>query len=455
MGKLPNSFFTSIDFTDHPLKLMSVKKRKSYVSTIRFLSVNVFKNECTDLNFKLYTNNLRCDPVTLDESSQKEIKKFVNSLHWPWNKKYGLWLYLDLMLINVPDNSKIQKFQNEIVTCFSLFLNKKKIKKINKFYGDIDSVISKSLVSKSKFQNCYVSLYNQVKMNKSYFNSKIKNIIFTANMSSGKSSVINALVGKRVARTAQEVCTGNVCNIYPKSFEDGRMHVAYYPPIIDYVKKYGETLKYNFDLDDIDSKNVDWSSKSVISTYYNICGTKEIICFIDTPGVNSSMNPVHKQITVNALQTLQYDSIVYILNANSLGTEEEIAHLKWVFNNLQGKSIVFVLNKLDTFKSQEDSISESIENVRNDLVKIGFINPVICPVSAYFAFLLKKKMNGVILDEDETDELEMYTRKFSKPQYDLSKYYSSCGVESSDSLEVTMLKKCGFYGLERLLGGKI
>ena len=43
-----------------------------------------------------------------------------------------------------------------------------------------------------------------------------------ATMSSGKSTLINALIGKPLARTSQEVCTGNLNYLYNKPFEDAK-----------------------------------------------------------------------------------------------------------------------------------------------------------------------------------------------------------------------------------------
>ena len=46
-----------------------------------------------------------------------------------------------------------------------------------------------------------------------FFELPIKTVLVTATMSAGKSTLINAIVGKRLMRTAQEACTGHICNI--------------------------------------------------------------------------------------------------------------------------------------------------------------------------------------------------------------------------------------------------
>ena len=52
--------------------------------------------------------------------------------------------------------------------------------------------------------------------------------------------------------------------------------------------------------------------------------------------------------------------------------------------------------------------------MKKDLIIMGFENPVICPISAYFALLIKMKANGYELTDDEIDEYLFYIKKFRK-----------------------------------------
>ncbi|MFR3752261.1 MAG: hypothetical protein ACLTW9_07855 [Enterocloster sp.] len=79
----------------------------------------------------------------------------------------------------------------------------------------------------------------------------------------------------------------------------------------------------------------------------------------------------------------------YVISPTNLGTDAEIRHLKWVSENVDQNKVVFILNKLDDYRSESDNISESMTALRNDLTKLGFTAPVICPISAYFGYLLK------------------------------------------------------------------
>ena len=118
------------------------------------------------------------------------------------------------------------------------------------------------------------------------------------------------------------------------------------------------------------------------------------ICIIDTPGVNSVIDINHKKITRQVLKEENYNKLIYVLNANKLGTDEEKEQLQWVAENVAKEKVIFVLNKIDYFKTIDDSIEESINGVKNDLYLLGYKEPIICPFSAYFAYLIKLKENG-------------------------------------------------------------
>lgn len=273
--------------------------------------------------------------------------------------------------------------------------------------------------------------------NQEFLEKPVTKILVTANMSAGKSTLINALVGKKVARTSQEVCTGNNCFIYNKPYEDNQ--VALQTPELNLDAKEEELQKY------------DWQNSISMATNFR-CSYKQTprICLIDTPGVNSSMSRQHRKIAREALIQEKYDILLCILNANKLGTDEELEHIKWVSDNILKDKVIFVLNKLDDFRS-EDNIQASIEGVKKDLNAIGYENPIVCPISAYFAYLLKKKEYGDILTEDEEDEYLLYSKKFGKQEYDLSPYYVA---KSEEDMQIDPLyKSCGIYYLEKILYG--
>ncbi len=245
--------------------------------------------------------------------------------------------------------------------------------------------------------------------------------LVTATMSAGKSTMINAIIGETLARTSQEACTADLHFYLNKLFDD---------------------------------KTITVDKDNVISVYFRaFVPFNKRVCIIDSPGVNSAINQSHKRVTQKALKEANYDKLVYLFHAaGGLGREEDALYLKYISQIVPKNKTIFVVNKLDAFRKSEDSIPESLDGVRKDLEKLGYDNPIICPLSAYFGFLIKKKLKGVELDEDEQDEFDRYVRKFKKPEYDLSSYYPPPGVHKNDIL-TEMSIRCGLYGLEKILAG--
>ena len=252
-------------------------------------------------------------------------------------------------------------------------------------------------------------------------------------MSAGKSTLINALIGKDIARTSQEVCTGNLCYFYNLPFNERYIHF--------------KGASVNFSATSDEYKKFEWNKEVAIALHFESKGSeKRRLCLVDTPGVNSSVNQEHGQISKEFIGKRKFDQLLYILNANKLGTDEEIAYLKWICKNISEEKVIFVINKLDNFNKSEDNIKLSIDYIRRDLQTMGYKKPQLYPISAYFAYLLKKEVMKEGMDEDEIDELQLFKKRFLKPYYNLSTFYDceECGNDYEG-----FLKRSGFFYLEK------
>ena len=88
-------------------------------------------------------------------------------------------------------------------------------------------------------------------------------------MSAGKSTLINALVGKPVTRMAQETCTANQRYILNKPFEDKSVHLFDSP--------------LNLNATNVDLMSVEGTNISYIASYFKtMVQPKASVCFIDT-----------------------------------------------------------------------------------------------------------------------------------------------------------------------------
>lgn len=270
----------------------------------------------------------------------------------------------------------------------------------------------------------------------------VKNILVTATMSAGKSTLINAIVGKPLMRMAQEACTDHLYRLYNKPFEDNI--TAFKDSRITFHPDYNTFVV---------PKVVE---KCHIATCYKtFAGVPGPVCIIDTPGVNSALNRAHGKLTKQAVKNCRYDLLVYVLNSNRLGTDDESSYLKFIAANVPKENVVFVLNKMDAFRGPGDSIDGSIQGVKNDLFRLGYKTPAVLPVSAYCSLLIKLKLTGSELNEDEEDEFNRYVKKYYRTEHDLSRYYDTSYANAGDDILTQMSIKCGLYGLEtKLFGGE-
>lgn len=260
--------------------------------------------------------------------------------------------------------------------------------------------------------------------------------MISATMSAGKSTLINAIVGQSLVATSQAACTGGISFLSCKDLPPTQMDIE------GSVSYDGSKMILS------DNGRLTCNFESFYPKSYNIT-------LIDTPGVNSAVHSDHGEITRKALKDEKYDLLLYVINGEKLGTEDEISHLTYISKNVTKKKVIFLVNKLDAFHA-EDSIEASLIQVKEDLVQLGWKKPEIYPISAYFSLLLKMKRSGGKLSDDDDDALEMYCKKFSREQYDLSQYHAEkeIDIDIDDEL-LGHSVKCGFYQLEkRIYGGK-
>lgn len=261
--------------------------------------------------------------------------------------------------------------------------------------------------------------------NKEYLAQPLKKVLVIANVSAGKSTLINALVGHSLNKVRTTACTNKIVKLYNKRDSDGVT-----------IKKANNTYEYYSDLEDVDS---DLFSEAAFP--FNSLLANKNICFIDTPGVNNATELDHRTITEEAIKRKDYDMVIYVSNAKYFATTDEKDILLYLYK-IVNKPILFVLNQLDQFKQKDDSIPKMLDDYREMLLKIGFKQPIIIPISAKAAYLFKQENN--VLYEDDIFEKELLTKKFEKDYYNLATY-----TNSSD--HTNFLGRTGIIALETLL----
>lgn len=321
-------------------------------------------------------------------------------------------------------------------------------------YREFDAALGDAAAWEEVLGNKAVSGFKRylktVKENIFFLKQYPYNILITATMSAGKSTLINALTGKNISLAQNMACTSKIHNIVSKPFEDG------------VSSEYDHDLSLNASKDDLLSDNEDnLSTKITVGTYFNGCLAGHRVVLLDSPGVNSSENEEHREISYKTIRSRKYKLLLYVMNATQLGTNDEAQHLEVVKKNLGRANILFVINKIDNLISDDDSLLDVIDNQRRFLCSKGFKNPIICPVSSRAAYLVKKSQCED-LNLIERYEIYNFIAKFESNS--MADYYErnlkcSSIMDSKDDVK-NLLKNCGFAYLERIIehysnGGKI
>ena len=270
------------------------------------------------------------------------------------------------------------------------------------------------------------SLLNHKEINENFQKKPLKKILVVATMSAGKSTLINSIVGHRICKTATTACTNQLCYIYNKPIEDGIT-----------IKESDGRLMYDYDMNFKKSDSV-----KEIGLHFKSSLVDSSICLIDTPGTNYSDAPKHGEITRNAIKSNDYDAIIFVVNSTNFNTDDEADLRNFTICNSK-KPIIFVLNKLDCFNPEDDSIQNIVDNLYEVLKESKVKQSMVVPMSAQYALLLKIVSN--CLSKQEQIQLDRLTSLFQYDYYNLPKYcknqqYSNGSNNEIDKTGITILE---------------
>lgn len=429
---------------EHPIKSEKELYRVNYINVLEYFvkkysSNDIWANSVLDL----YKKKLLDNPASYQyvcQDIKKISKKVLATKFKPFKLfSYRFCLIMDCVFMNAfNDREKADGIFGELVTLY----NKRYLKNITFVYEALFDT-DKNLDGFDSIQY----MWDCWKTNREYQKLNDIRILVTANMSAGKSTLLNAIIGKKVNRTQNDSCTAKIHYLINKAYEDK----------LDYEWDYELNLDADYQtlMDDNESNE---SPEISVGTRFRspIQQAKNSIYFIDTPGVNSSQDEVHRKITEDAVVKADSDILLYLMNGENIGTEDDLKHLQFIKENYNNGPILFVVNKLDRFR-KSDSVTDTLQKVTEDLKQIGFENPWVVPISSYAGYLAKMKIYGEEMNEDEGDEFESLSRKLSRDEYQFDKYYPEDAqkkVTVDESIEgYSLLKHSGVLQLETILYG--
>lgn len=254
---------------------------------------------------------------------------------------------------------------------------------------------------------------------------KAKNQTFEINvvatMSSGKSTLINALLGKKLMPAANEATTATIVSIIDEPHDefdaiafdkDGKM--------IKKIKSVDRKTMYSLNKD----QTVSYVELRGRIPFVKSTGMKLVL--VDTPGPNNSRDENHQKLTYEMLANSDKSLVLFVLNATQLAINDEKRFLNWICYTMKegGKQAreryIFAVNKLDDYKVADegiDGIENALHNVKTSLEERGIMYPNIFPVSALAA--LEKRT-----EDDEPDAIDKFRKKIKKyPSFHFDSYY--------------------------------
>ncbi|MGG1639107.1 dynamin family protein [Paenibacillus sp. NRS-1760] len=293
------------------------------------------------------------------------------------------------------------------------------------------------------------------------------NITVIATMSSGKSTLLNALIGKKIFPSENKACTSKYLkftNNAKLSREAGLATGKYLDSRWNIT--YNDIRRWNLD-SEIDRIEIE----GMMNPYSMLRKTK--ISLIDTPGTNNSRDKQHGVVTREILLQRNSDVILYILNSTNLASNDDSDLLKEVVRQLGNTKIIFLLNKTDQLDlDADDDIVDSLSIARDYVMEHGIVSPTIIPISSYAAGLYRYILDGRSLTNKEKSDALALLKLFKNPKYDMNKYIDkklikslsqpAINVRTNKNIQIDSeylsskviyetMKKTGIYVLESLL----
>lgn len=253
--------------------------------------------------------------------------------------------------------------------------------------------------------------------NKNIFDAyeEVKNNIFDINviatMSSGKSTLINAMLNTELLPAKNEACTATIARILDNDDMAGQGYRA------RCCAKDGTVIYPWKEVTSEDLKNYNEDTKV---TYIDLEGEipaipsdriKLRLC--DTPGPNNSRNDNHGRLT-NGIIRETNAMVLYVMNATNFAVNDDKNLLLNISAEMKraGKEsrdrFIFVINKCDELDEEKgETLEKLLVNVRDYLKKFGIFDPMLIPTSARLALLIRKERNQETLTRKEKTELLM------------------------------------------------
>ena len=258
-----------------------------------------------------------------------------------------------------------------------------------------------------EIQNGPIETLKDSKIERAFKNAQNDNfeVSVFATMSAGKSTVINALLGKKLMPAKNEACTATITSI--KDVDSDHFEAQAVDSAGNELRTY-RNLTYK-DMSELNAEP-QVSEIYVEGDIPFVTADDMSLILVDTPGPNNARTEEHKKTTYHMLKESSKTLVMYVMNATQQSTTDDAKFLKDISESMKvgGKQsrdrFIFVLNKVDSFTQGEDNVEESIIKIKEYLKEYGIENPNVYPASALSAL----EIRTILANKDNADEEKIY-----------------------------------------------
>lgn len=239
------------------------------------------------------------------------------------------------------------------------------------------------------------------------FLAKLNNefdIAVVATVSSGKSTLINSMMGDSLLPAGNEATTAKIFRIKDIDELDAFQAIVY-----DKEKNIiGKCDDLDVDYLEKFNANKDVFEIEIEGDLPNISSEVMNLVLIDTPGTNNSQDIRHKETTYQLIKDDENNPIIlFILDATKPLVNDEDELLGVISEEIKKKNsqqtqdrFIFVLNKSD--EVDEGELKTTLKKAKKSLVdKYGIENAKIFPISSEEALIIRKLQLGKQLSKKE------------------------------------------------------
>lgn len=289
-------------------------------------------------------------------------------------------------------------------------------------------------------------------------------VYVVATMSSGKSTLINAMLGRDLLPAGNEATTATITRIYhDENIAAGQFR----------GRRFDASNELLDECEDLDLATMRAWNKDPETSLVEVHGPIQTahrqgharLVLTDTPGPNNGSDEAHGVTTMRYIQdTTRNPLILYVLNATQRGITDDSRLLKLVAQTIAdggrqaSDRFIFVLNKMDALDVEAgDDVAGMLARTRLYLQEHGIHNPQIFPLSAYASRLIRFP-EAVLSSKERIAKASFLDWFQSEPSMDLAQYAPLRVREHgpADTSNATALeRRSGLPALEGTVGAYV